>query len=64
MVAVFCFCWGPYASFAMINISGHGKVHNDDDGDDEDDNNKMVRGAYYYILLTKYCYIEAICDIP
>ena len=29
MVAVFCFCWGPYASFAMINISGHGKVDND-----------------------------------
>ena len=26
MVAVFCFCWGPYASFAMINITGHGKV--------------------------------------
>ena len=36
MVAVFCFCWGPYATFAMINISGHGKVDlsfNDDVGD-------------------------------
>ena len=37
MVAVFCFCWGPYASFAMINISGHGKVVNDDDDDEDDD---------------------------
>ena len=56
MVAVFCFCWGPYASFAMINISGHGKVDNDDDDDDdddddEDDDNKMVMEAHYYILL-------------
>ena len=35
LVAVFCFCWGPYATFAMINISGHGKVDlsfNDDVG--------------------------------
>ena len=59
MVAVFCFCWGPYASFAMINISGHGKVDDDeddgdDDGDDDDDEEdddenedktRSVRGA-------------------
>ena len=52
MVAVFCFCWGPYASFAMINISGHGKVVNDDDDDDDDeeddddyeDDNRSYRG--------------------
>ena len=52
MVAVFCFCWGPYASFAMINISGHGKVDNDDDDDDDEDDDRSVRGAYYYILPT------------
>ena len=31
MVVVFCFCWAPYASFAMINILGHGKVGNNDE---------------------------------
>ena len=42
MVAVFCFCWGPYALFAMINISAHGKVNNDIvvDGNDHDDDDR------------------------
>ena len=52
MVAVFCFCWGPYASFAMINISGHGKVDNDVVADiEQNDKNTSTKSRICSVIM-------------